>query len=116
MNNIAKFSKAINMLDGVYKLASCTSVIDSDSTLVKAGANANELIIPKLTMDALADYSRSNGYASGDVTFTNETVTFNYDRGRRFNVDNMDNEESAGLAFGLTCLLHAPRFFQSVRA
>ena len=100
MNKIAKFSKAINMLDSVYKLASCTSVIDSDSTLVKAGANANELVIPKLTMDALADYSRSNGYASGDVTFTNETVTFNYDRGRRFNVDNMDNEESAGLAFG----------------
>lgn len=100
MNKIAKFSKAINMLDSVYKLASCTSVIDSDSTLVKAGANANELIIPKLTMDALADYSRSNGYAAGDVTFTNETVTFNYDRGRRFNVDNMDNEESAGLAFG----------------
>lgn len=100
MNKIAKFSKAINMLDSVYKLASCTSVIDSDSTLVKAGANANELIIPKLTMDALADYSRSNGYASGDVTFTNETVTFNYDRGRRFNVDNMDNEETAQLAFG----------------
>ena len=99
-NTISKFSKYIEKLDLVYQLASCTSLLDSDSSLVKAGANANELVIPKLTMDALADYSRSNGYASGDVTFTNETVTFNYDRGRRFNVDNMDNEESAGLAFG----------------
>lgn len=99
-NLIKKFSRVISRLDDVYRFASCTTILDSDSTLVKAGANANELIIPKLTMDALADYSRTNGYASGDVTFTNETVTFNYDRGRRFSVDNMDNEESAGLAFG----------------
>lgn len=99
-NAITKFSKFIDRLDEVYKLASCTSVLDSDSTLVRAGANANELIIPKLTMDGLADYSRSSGYVDGDTSFTNETVTFNYDRGRRFSVDNMDNEETAGLAFG----------------
>jgi hypothetical protein len=99
-NAITKFSKFIDRLDEVYKLASCTSVLDSDSTLVRAGANANELIIPKLTMDGLADYSRSSGYVDGDTNFTNETVTFNYDRGRRFSVDNMDNEETAGLAFG----------------
>lgn len=99
-NTIAKFSNVINKLDEVYKLASCTSILDSDSTLIKQGANANELIIPKLTMDGLADYSRSVGYVDGDVNFTNETVKFNYDRGRRFSIDNMDNEESAGLAFG----------------
>lgn len=99
-NTIAKFSNVINKLDEVYKLASCTAILDSDSTLIKQGANANELIIPKLTMDGLADYSRSGGYVDGDVNFTNETVKFNYDRGRRFSVDNMDNEESAGLAFG----------------
>ena len=51
-------------------------------------------------MDGLADYSRSSGYVKGDVTLTNETVTFNYDRGRKFSVDNMDNEETAGVAFG----------------
>lgn len=97
---IEKFSKYTDKLDEVYKLASCTSILDSDSTLVRAGANANEIIIPKLTMDGLADYSRSSGYVDGDTNFTNETVTFNYDRGRRFSVDNMDNEETAGLAFG----------------
>ncbi len=31
---------------------------------------------------------------------TNETVKFNYDRGRAFSVDAMDNEETAGIAFG----------------
>ena len=33
-NAITKFSKFIDRLDEVYKLASCTSVVESDSTLV----------------------------------------------------------------------------------
>lgn len=99
-NSIAKFKNYITLLDEVYRQASCTSDLDGDRTLVKAGANANEIIIPKISMDGLADYSRNSGYVKGDVTLTNETVAFNYDRGRKFSVDNMDNEESAGLAFG----------------
>ena len=99
-NSIALFKKYIDLLDEVYKRASLTSGLDSDATLARQGANANEIIIPKISMDALADYSRSSGYISGDVTLTNETVKFNYDRGRSFTVDAMDNEETAGLAFG----------------
>ena len=99
-NAITKFKKYIDLLDEVYKGAATTSVLDGDSTMVRAGANADEIIIPKISMDGLADYSRSSGYIKGDVTLTNETVKFNYDRGRKFSVDNMDNEESAGLAFG----------------
>ena len=99
-NSITKFKKYVDLLDEVYKNASLTSVLDGDSTLVRMGANANEIIIPKISMDGLADYSRNGGYVSGNVTLTNETVTFNYDRGRKFTVDNMDNEETAGVAFG----------------
>lgn len=99
-NSITLFKRFIDLLDEVYKQSALTSDLDSDSTLVKAGANANEIIIPKLSMDGLADYSRNSGYVKGDVNLTNETVTFNYDRGRKFSVDNMDNEETAGLAFG----------------
>lgn len=99
-NSITLFKKYIDLLDEVYKQSACTSVLDGDSTLVRAGANANEIIIPKISMDGLADYSRNGGYVAGNVTLTNETVTFNYDRGRKFSVDNMDNEETAGVAFG----------------
>jgi len=99
-NSIALFKKYIDLLDAVYKSASKSSVLDIDGTLVQAGANANEIIIPKISMDGLADYNRNSGYVNGDVTLTNETVKFNYDRGRKFTVDAMDNEESAGLAFG----------------
>ena len=99
-NAITLFKKYIDMLDEVYKQSSLTSVLDGDSTLVRAGANTNEIIIPKISMQGLADYSRNSGYVEGDVTLTNETVKFNYDRGRSFTVDNMDNEETAGVAFG----------------
>ena len=99
-NSIAKFKKYIDLLDEVYKQASCTAVLDGDNTLVKAGANANEIVIPKISMDGLADYSRNSGYVKGDVTLTMETMTFDYDRGRKFDVDNMDNEETVGVAFG----------------
>ena len=99
-NNITKFKKYIDLLDEVYKKESLTADLDADATLVRAGANANEIVIPKISLDGLADYSRNSGYVSGDVNLTNETVAFNYDRGRKFTVDAMDNEETAGVAFG----------------
>lgn len=99
-NSIALFKKYIDLLDEVYKGASCTSSLDIDGAMVKAGANANEIVIPKMKLDGLADYSRNSGYVKGDIDFTYQTVTFNYDRGRKFNVDAMDNAETAGLAFG----------------
>lgn len=99
-NSIAKFKKYVPLLDEVYKQAALTSVLDSDASLAQEGANANEIIIPKIDMDALGDYDRSSGYTNGDVTLTNETVKFNYERGRMFSVDAMDNEETAGIAYG----------------
>lgn len=99
-NSIQTFKKYIDLLDEVYKNASKTSMLDGDNSLVKAGSNTHEIIIPKISMDGLGDYSRNGGYVDGDVTLTNETVAFNYDRGRAFTVDAMDNEETAGVAFG----------------
>lgn len=99
-NAITKFKNYIDLLDEVYKNASLTSILDGDQSLVRAGANANEIVIPKISMDGLGDYSRNGGYVGGSVTLTNETVAFNYDRGRSFSVDSMDDEETAGVAFG----------------
>jgi len=100
-NSIALFEQYVPLLDEVYKEASKTEVLDGNPELIRMGANANELIIPKMTMDGLADYSRNGGYVGGDVTLTNETVVCNFDRGRMFTVDSMDNAETAGVAFGM---------------
>lgn len=101
MANSIELAKAyVPLLDEVYKLASLTSDLDGASDLARQGANANELIIPMLDMQGLGDYSNNDGYVNGDVTLKNETVKCNFDRGRMFTVDTMDNLETAGIAFG----------------
>lgn len=98
MNSIELFKKnAPELLDKVYKKVSTTSDFDINGALVKAGANANEIIVPKLDMDGLGDYDRNSGYLDGDITLTNETVKFNYERGRKLKTDTIDNEETGGV-------------------
>lgn len=99
-NQIQKFKKYVELLDEVYQSEAKTAVLESDATLARQGANANELIVPKLDMDGLGDYDRNSGYVNGSVSMRNETVEYNYDRGRKFSVDAMDDEETVGLAFG----------------
>lgn len=99
-NAIEKFQVYVKLLDEVYKTASATSILDGAPELAQQGANADELIIPKIDMDGLADYDRSAGYTMGGVEFKNETVKCNFDRGRKFLVDAVDDADTAGLAFG----------------
>ena len=99
-NSIALSKIYTNLLDEVYKNSALTAVLESDASLARAGANANEIVIPKLSMSGLADYKRNSGYVNGDVTLNWETVQFNYERGRMFQIDDMDNEETQNVAFG----------------
>lgn len=99
-NSIQLFKNYTTLLDEVYQQSAKSAVLESDGLLVKQGANANELIIPKMELSGLGEYDRNSGYATGDVKLTHETVQFNYERGRMFSVDAMDNEETAGVAFG----------------
>ena len=99
-NAIELFKQYIALLDEIYKLEAKTNVLDGANELVRQGANANELVIPKISMDGLADYSRKSGYVNGSVDFNFETVVCNFDRGRMFTVDVMDNIETMGMVFG----------------
>lgn len=99
-NTIALAKNYVALLDEVYKKASYTSVLTSDASMVRTGVNANEIIVPKMDMDGLKNYSRNTGYTAGDVKLEWETRAFNYDRGIKFIVDSMDNEETIDVAFG----------------
>jgi hypothetical protein len=61
-NTIALRKAYSTMMDEVYKLASLTAVLDGPNELVKEGANANEILIPKMTMSGLANYNKQTGY------------------------------------------------------
>lgn len=102
MGNVIALSKNyVPLLDQVYKKAALSSVLNTADNMVKEGNKANEILVPKISMQGLGDYSRNSGYTKGDVNLSWETVKFNYDRGRKFEVDYLDNEETAEIAFGM---------------
>jgi len=100
MNSIELFKSYAPFLDEVMAAGSLTAKLDGDPALVQAGSNPGELMIPRFVLSGLAAYDRSGGYADGDIALTLETVPVGYDRGRMFTVDAVDNEDTAGVAFG----------------
>lgn len=98
-NSIALAQKYVPILDGVYKDASKFSILDTANSDVKF-INANTVLLPKLEMDGLADYSRNGGFVNGAATLTWGTYTLRQDRGRDFVIDAMDDEETMNVAFG----------------
>lgn len=99
-NSIALAKSYIGYLDEVYKAASVTNDLTSDAALIRAGANANEILYPQIDVTGLGDYDRNSGYTDGSVNVVWKTATFNYDRGTKISVDAMDDEETFGIAFG----------------
>lgn len=99
-NTINLISKYVPLLDEVYKRGLLTGDLEGNQALVRESMNANELLIPKISVQGLADYDKSSGFVSGNANLTWETHTFTQDRGREFNIDNADNMETAGVAFG----------------
>lgn len=99
-NTIELRKQYSTLLDEIYKLASLTAVLDGPNELVREGANANEILIPKMSMQGLANYNKQTGYEAGSITLDYETKKCIYDRGRMFTIDAVDNIETAGVAFG----------------
>ncbi len=99
-NTIALAKNYTDLLDEVYCRASVTADLRSDNAMAKAGANANEIVYPQISVTGLGEYDRNTGYTTGAVDLKWKTAAFNYDRGTKISVDVMDNEESRNLAFG----------------
>ena len=93
-NNIAFARNYTAVIDEVYQRASVSGVLNSGRRMVRAGHNAKEILIPKISVTGLGDYTRNVGYKTGAITYEFETKTFNYDRGIRLFADVMDVEEA----------------------
>ena len=93
-NSIAFARNYTAVIDEVYQRASVSGVLNSGRRMVRAGHNAKEILIPKISVTGLGDYTRNVGYKTGAITYEFETKTFNYDRGIRLFADVMDVEEA----------------------
>lgn len=99
-NTIAVTKEYIANLDEVYRRGSLTQDLNANPLKIRKGAIAGEYLVNKYKMDGLGDYDRNTGYVQGEIITEWETIKANYDRGRKFVVDVLDNEESAEVAFG----------------
>ena len=113
-NNIAFARNYTSVIDEVYQRASVSGVLNSGRRMVRAGHNAKEILIPKISVTGLGNYTRNMGYKTGAITYEFETKTFNYDRGIRLFADVMDVEEAGvndcfvGAGAELQCTQVAP--------
>lgn len=78
-NNIAFARNYTSVIDEVYQRASVSGCLNSGRRMVRAGHNAKEILIPKISVTGLGDYTRNVGYKTGAITYEFETKTFNYD-------------------------------------
>ncbi|OOP74151.1 hypothetical protein [Clostridium beijerinckii] len=94
--NTLEFAKQYQSnLDKSMVQQSVTGWMEANAGQVKY-SGGNEVKIPKLDMDGLADYGRTGntGYVDGSVDFKYETKTMQYDRARKFNIDANDVDET----------------------
>ena len=98
-NSIGLAQLYLPILDEVYKATAKSSILDMANANVRYDGG-NTVQVFKTSIQGLGNYARNSGFVTGDVTGTWENMTLEYDRGRGFLVDAMDNEESMGMAFG----------------
>lgn len=89
-NKNASAKNYTGILDEVYQRASVSSVLNSPRRMVRAGRNAKEVMIPKVSVSGLGNYTRNVGYKTGSIEFAYKTKVFSYDRGIRLMADVMD--------------------------
>ena len=96
-NNIAAIKSYTTILDRVYQREATSSCLNSPARMARAGRNAKEIMIPRISVTGLGDYTRNVGYKTGSIDFAYETKAFNYDRGIKLLADVMDVEEAGVL-------------------
>ena len=118
-NSIARIEKYMqNAIDTVFAVESKTRILENGSKFIDVNfKEAGYVKVMSILMDGLSDYYRVNnglgssnngysayptldGYKVGDAQATWELFQLRYDRGKQFRIDNMDNEETAGLMIG----------------
>lgn len=96
-NSIAAIKNYTTILDRVYQREATSSCLNSTARMARAGRNAKEIMIPRISVTGLGDYTRNVGYKTGSIDFAYETKAFNYDRGIKLLADVMDVEEAGVL-------------------
>lgn len=78
------------VLDELYEQQAITSIFEVSDAV---WSGTKKILIPTISVDGNADYSRSEGYVDGGIAVDYVEKTLTHDRGRRFNVDAVTLDE-----------------------
>ena len=98
-NSVGYASSYLPILDEIYQAESKTAILDTAQDRVYYDPKAHTFNLFEIDMVGNADYSRNNGFVRGDVTAAWRSYAPQYDRGRQFVVDRIDNDEAMGMVF-----------------
>lgn len=103
INTLATATLFQKTLDLVAQQEALTGWMETNAGQVKYSGGA-EVKIPKIALQGMADYDRDSGYVQGSVTLEYETRTMTQDRGRKFQLDAMDVDETNFVATASTVM------------
>ena len=69
-NSIASAKNYTVILDEAYQREAVSTVLNSPRRLMRAGRNAKEIMIPRISVTGLGDYTRNVGYKTGSIDFS----------------------------------------------
>ena len=95
----AQLYKAV--LDLAYQQEAKTSMLEANPQVVKPTDDPKVVKIARMVLQGLGDYSRDGvagaAFPKGNITLNWDPYQLEFDRGRTFDIDAMDNVESEGL-------------------
>lgn len=95
-NTIEKVALIQTTLDKAMIQGAVTGFMEGNvGNLIYKGGD--EVKIPMIDMDGLANYNRQSGFVDGDVSLAYQTMKMTQDRGRGFTIDPNDIDESGVL-------------------
>jgi hypothetical protein len=95
-NNIAYETVLTDELDKLFVQGPVTGFF-ADNALRAKFVGAKTVLIPEISLSALANYDRETGFSRGAIDITNQSHTLEMDRARSFQLDREDEDE-AGIA------------------
>lgn len=88
-------AKVTANLDAIVTAECKTADLNMNQNLLGDFVGAGQVKVAKMAIDGLGNYDRKNGFPDGDVDLAWEVLSLEYDRGREFQVDAMDDDEHA---------------------
>ena len=93
INSLEFQSKLTGELDKALVQEAQTSFF-ADNALRSKFVGARTVLIPDVEMQGLGNYDRDDGFVTGALTVSSESYTMAMDRGRSFQLDREDNDET----------------------